>query len=53
MQYIHGNDEIDCCEDVGIQLLILVNFSSDHVSVILLEIGLNKWVWLPKYNDYP
>lgn len=51
MQYIHGNGEIDCCEDVGIQLL--VNFSSDHVSVILSEIGLNKCVWLPKYNDYP
>ena len=39
MQYIHGKGEI---EDVGIQLL--VNFSSDHVSVILSEIGLNKCV---------
>ena len=42
MQYIHGNGEIDCCEDVGIQR-----------RVILSEIGLNKCVWLPKYNDYP
>ena len=42
MQYIHGNVEIDCREDVHVQLL--VNISSDHVSVILSEIGLNQFV---------
>ena len=42
MQYIHGNGEIDCSEDVGIQLF--VNFSSDHVGLILSEIGLNQYV---------
>mgnify|MGYP003691681203 CR=1 FL=1 len=44
MQYIHGNGEIDCCEDVHVGIQLLVTFSSDHVSVILSEIGLNKCV---------
>ena len=42
MQYIHRNGQIDCCEDAGIQIHVIS--SSDHVSVILSEIGFNQCV---------
>lgn len=43
-----GRCELDCSEEIQ----HLVNFGSDHVCIILSEVGLKPCVALAKYNNY-